>query len=1506
MNTILHSAFRGNPWRRRMASFLVVVLPVLGYAASSDTLRELAPNSGVELSRDGTRPDHWEPSNPGCRWADDSVHSGGRSLKISSTGGATVSWTSAPISVAEPGTQFILSVWARLEEVTGQNGAFFALYHLDEEHVRIGQSATTGIGGAQGEVASKPWTRYAAVSQLGPEVKAVQINVRLYGAAGTVWFDDISLRTFEHVELLAPRPLRQGLALTTGEVVLCPGEGEALNEAALELHGRLRKRGVAAVLVDHETYDSQHDPRDIVALGNMVTNRVCESLYLNYYTYEDLAFPGRDGFVVRPLIDPWGTGANVLVVGVSGAGGLTSAVAAVVDALGSSEGALCVPLTVKRGPPIPSNTVLRPAGRREMGPAGRYLKSGNVAEAQAYRERILATWFAPDETLFSSDTSLHLYYVTRTLSWELMEASGVFSDDERLRVTNQLLKIMRSSQGYGYSGMNPGLRSRENHATRAARAFYFGWRHFAKYYTGHLGVETTLWRARLRDFWRAPLSSSRSYEDSLSQHAFGGSLDNTLDIAFMEPSWSEQFREQYARPLGDRCISVCNNRGELVLLGDTAPGGYPLSAFAKLAYWLRDGRFQYMMDKRGTRGASTDEPLRSFAIGVSPRTPEDHLGLTVVPGDRLYFRTGLRNAGSVPLERSFDKLTIRSGFAETDEYLMLDGVAGGSHSYDDANSIGEYSANGRRWLCEIDIFNGPTMSFHNAVTVARKGIGNPVVPQAAELMDSFERTSAVYSATRLPDYNGADWTRHILWLQGAFTFVLDELAAGEADDYGFVLGWRGLGDVTCAPGRWTLSQDGAASSSGLSGSDLVAAVTSSSGKHLRCLDGYEALFYRADAVEDFVEVSLPTTENGPHELTVAALDFDKRAIVRVDIDGHPIGSPIDLWVSGQPRMSRHSFGPIDLVAGAHRIRFTAVGTQPKSGGYTMAFTGVALQPAGRAEPALTPTANRFHLVFPAGVSATFDEDRENLGKDLPMDPHYDQVLRICEQSINRVMEGGDTAAFQNAFYTSTATAPREWSLRRLSEHGSLLRSADSTVFVMASSTDTVIRIGGLVLAGRVACLGLGDPVLHHARLEVDGAPFDAGNEEHVAEIHDALTAAWERSAPSGLALQPQWAEAKRVVSTAQMPLPSSPLSLAMVPGDGGDRLVTGTRSGSVLVWSVDGERVGEFTAQGAVHALCMTDLEPDGVPEVLVGSDDEYLYALSGDGDLLWKRQIPFMLEKQIWMWWTLGSAKVRKIHTDDLTGDGVPEILVGAGNMHLHCLDNSGKERWNFRMDHGICTTIVTANLLADGKRHVLAGNGLTSSNGYCRIFDASGREQRRLFNGSWCTSLPAVAVGDLDGDGIATVFCGTNRGNLRAYDVQQSKGEQLWIHNTTRPIRSLLTFARTAVSSGLVVAASDSGYVCAFDQGGTPLWATPLSSAVVEIVKVTSPDGVLIAAGCRDGRCFWLDLRGWILAVAACPGKIVDITPLSVSEGGIQGIAAATQNPDALVVLPGVSEGR
>ena len=41
---------------------------------------------------------------------------------------------------------------------------------------------------------------------------------------------------------------------------------------------------------------------------------------------------------------------------------------------------------------------------------------------------------------------------------------------------------------------------------------------------------------------------------------------------------------------------------------------------------------------------------------------------------------------TVPYEQTFDKVYFRSGWTD-DDYLLLDGISGGSHSYQDGNCI---------------------------------------------------------------------------------------------------------------------------------------------------------------------------------------------------------------------------------------------------------------------------------------------------------------------------------------------------------------------------------------------------------------------------------------------------------------------------------------------------------------------------------------------------------------------------------------------------------------------------------------------------------------------------------------------------------------------------------------------------------------------------------------------------------------------------------------------------
>ena len=64
--------------------------------------------------------------------------------------------------------------------------------------------------------------------------------------------------------------------------------------------------------------------RNVIALGNMATNRFIEQLYRQWYVLLDLKYPGEGGYVVRSLHNPYGTGHNVIFIGGSDEDGVES------------------------------------------------------------------------------------------------------------------------------------------------------------------------------------------------------------------------------------------------------------------------------------------------------------------------------------------------------------------------------------------------------------------------------------------------------------------------------------------------------------------------------------------------------------------------------------------------------------------------------------------------------------------------------------------------------------------------------------------------------------------------------------------------------------------------------------------------------------------------------------------------------------------------------------------------------------------------------------------------------------------------------------------------------------------------------------------------------------------------------------------------------------------------------------------------------------------------------
>ena len=1449
----------------------------------------LCPNPGAEVAGEGGRPAAWLGSVGNSEWATDEIHSGERSLKLAAAQEGTWSWTSDPIFLGDGPRSLAVSLWSRLDGVTGGGGAMVVVYHCDDAGERIeGGGGILSLGGAGEFVATRGWQQDVGFAEIPADVPTIRINLRLNSAAGSAWFDDIDLFAYAQGPLSAPRPLRRGIRLDGVGIVSCEGGDKP---AGRILHA-LEQAGHPVELLAHDAVDFDAGERDLIVLGNLATSRAVEHLYLNYYTYEDRYYPGGGGWVLRPLVDPLGTGANILVVGASDEAGLQVGVERLLAAIAEAGAVLDLPLTVQIGEgwlgmrnyPWPG-----PGPYRAMVPAGEYLKTGDLEAAQAYRDYVFATWFTETDGSYADrQNTLHLIYHSRTMSWDLMDSCPVFSDEERLRIDNELLRLLRSNQGYGYAGLTSARYARGNHDIRNARSFYFGWRHFRKYYEPDLRPDLIAWTRKLEDFFGLVFSSWRTADEALSQHAVGGSHNCVLDVAFMQPQWASQFfADGYDRMMGDKAIACCNNLGQMVMLGDTNPTDYPSAIFAKLAWRHRDGRYQFMIDRRGMTQSTGDEAMRAFAVGVEPQVPVDHIGLRIFPLDDLIL-TMIRTHPGVDQSNGFDKISFREGFDPADEYMLVDGISGAGHAYEDANTIGEFSAHGRRWLLEFDRFNAPSASFHNAVTVARNGLGAAEIPYAAELLDSASGDGWAWTATRLPHYNGVGWTRHIAWFPGAYTFVLDDLAAEEPGDYSFVLGWRSVGYPAMRPGVFSAAQD--EPEPGLlafDGKALADAVTSTSGRVFSHKALTNTLFLGAGAEGDFIEMALTMPRDGDFEVLLTPQRHPQRGVVQLAIDGADVGAPVPLFGEESAADAPVSVGRLRLTAGEHAVRLTVVGANPEGTSWLVALRRLALRSGEPGDTDLEAARSRFFLGFPADVPATLDRDTEVMGPGLPEEPWRDQALNIVEQSMARRMAPGETACFVNAFCAQQGADVTGLELRRLSDRCALVRRGDDVALVGVAMAEPV-EVGGLRLRGTLARVGAAGVRLHEAQATLDGRALESGAPPDADALRALLRRAWEEAGGEAAVAATPWEDLPRMAEEWSAELPSRPLALQVRGTD----VAIGTEDGRVIVFTGTGAPVGEFATDGPVHALAAADLDGDGTPELLVGSDDEHVYALDADLSERWRTKLPFLGTQALF--WSLYRSKVRALVADDLDGDGTPEVYAGAGDMNVHALDAEGGPTWHHECQWGVPSTLRVTEGLGDRKL-LLAGNGLTSYAGRSWALDAGGHVAYE-WRGLKSAAVQDAVAADLDADGVPTVFTGTARGDLYAWVPDASYPNWSWVRNFTRPVRTLTVLP---TRPGLVAVGADSGTLAAFDEAGEMAWNLSLGGAVTHTALARHGGETLLAVGRRTGEVFLVTLDGALRAWFDAEGTLQEMTVADLDGDGDDEIIVATDAPGRVTLI-------
>ena len=256
------------------------------------------------------------------------------------------------------------------------------------------------------------------------------------------------------------------------------------------------------------------------------------------------------------------------------------------------------------------------------------------------------------------------------------------------------------------------------------------------------------------------------------------------------------FEQGGARRAADAAVAVVNNEGWLPSAGDSDLNRqFPGPSLRTAAAYYNDGRYRFVHDL-----ASPDRRLinltslpRAFDAGVAAKVPDDRTGVSVVPVDPLLYHAWERDPQgapgvvttppSTPIDRCFDKLSVRTGWKPDDDFLLIDGLGGGSHSYDDAGGILDYARLGLSLIVQEDSFVHSAPEHMSAVTVVRDGESGEIPGFAILEANATDAEGNVYLRIRLKDYAGADWVREIHLLPGSCVVFNDSVIADQAGDY---------------------------------------------------------------------------------------------------------------------------------------------------------------------------------------------------------------------------------------------------------------------------------------------------------------------------------------------------------------------------------------------------------------------------------------------------------------------------------------------------------------------------------------------------------------------------------------------------------------------------------------------------------------------------------------------------------------------------------------------------
>jgi hypothetical protein len=637
---------------------------------------------------------------------------------------------------------------------------------------------------------------------------------------------------------------KRGVDLRHQVVLLAPSDPEYA-AAATRIAAALERAGCRQVrIIAASAQESELGSATPIALGHHANNDLIRTLYYTARDVTDRAWPGPGGWAIRSVAHATADGADALLLSVSDSDDIAPAASAFGQLL--DRHGLHLPWLHQVEPgrwgqlyldrveellPTPDASLDVVGGG--SGDWDYMLAIGRVGVlAVKTGDEKLILRFATEilrflRVRFSQRTledpiQIHGFLRNLLRPFAMLEHHPALSDSLRLEVLQALLDVYRSTEG----AANPGLlndsqhwRVRQNHGTRTALDVYDGGLYF---WRQHGLDEGRQWMQLAARFFEPQMASSKPVCDSWG-HQWVASLYNTAEYALLAGRL-DYFASPSFIDAADRALMAHTNL-------ETGPLFYLLLAAAVtgkdeyLALCSRedaplpricpvdDGSVEDAgttteedLVRRVLGQVGSDEFGRAWITGSAGQYPERLTGVSVAPVARLFYDSiesyeSFAPAGvyrrDVPFESTFDKISYRAGWGEQDTYLLLDGISGGSHSYQDANCIVRFTNHGKSWLGgpQYGTWTTGTVREQNGVSICCDGEGAGCEARYAHLDQAGTVAGVGLTRTSMDVPGVARWYRQIVVHPRGWILVCDEIVASKEGEFSLQAQWNLLGDV---------------------------------------------------------------------------------------------------------------------------------------------------------------------------------------------------------------------------------------------------------------------------------------------------------------------------------------------------------------------------------------------------------------------------------------------------------------------------------------------------------------------------------------------------------------------------------------------------------------------------------------------------------------------------------------------------------------------------------------